>query len=81
MDDTTLTERAQESWPETIYFDLSIEQEPKKTISYSRGEDTKLELYRHKFTAVMSDNIMSYRLTSGDLKHLDYTRKSSKYKH
>lgn len=81
MDDTALTERAQESWPETIYFDLSIEQEPKRTISYSKGENTNLEPYRHKFTAVMSDNIMSNRLTGGDLKHLDYTRKSLKYKH
>jgi len=81
MDDTTLTERAQESWPETIYFDLSIEQEPKRTISYSKDADTNLEPYRHKFTAVMSDNIMYNRLTSGDLKHLNYTRKSSKYKH
>lgn len=66
-----------DDWPETIYFDLSIEQEPKRTISYSRGDDTKIEPYRHKFTAIMSDNLMINRITSGDLKYLDYAKKSN----
>ena len=65
-----------DDWPETIYFDLSIEQEPKRTISYNRGEAPKLEPYRHKFTAVMTDNPVSIRISNGDLKHLAYKKKT-----
>lgn len=64
-----------EDWPETIYFDINIEDEPKMINTYTRGEEPELDPYRHRFTPVMSDNPIKERLTHGDLKHLKYTKK------
>jgi len=60
---------------ETTYFDIDLESEPRRICSHSKYMSPKEPNYPASFAGVISESPMIHRITSGDLKHLDYVRK------
>ena len=62
-----------DDWPETVYFDITIEQEPKRN-PIRRGEPDKPN-EMHNFAPVMTESSMAWRMLHGDLRYIGYKKK------